>query len=109
MQVGILAAVGGGVVSGYLLQDPKLAPNALLASNAILATWAVCWWAINYFPKDLVAGLVSLLPVRAVCRVRPCPLFFQLGCGRALRLFGIRTNAFKTFHSYGSPCCLLSL
>lgn len=70
MQVGLFAAVGGGVVSGYLLQDTRLAPNPIFSGNAIIGTWTVCWWAINYCPYSLVAGIAAILPIRAACRVR---------------------------------------
>lgn len=67
--VGLFAAVGGGIVSGYLLQDPKVAPNPIFSGNAIIGTWTVCWWAVNYFPYSLVAGVAATLPIRAACRV----------------------------------------
>lgn len=69
MQVGLFAAVGGGIVSGYLLQDPKLAPNPIFTSNAIVGIWTLCWWGVNYFPGDVVSTIAALLPFKVICKV----------------------------------------
>ncbi len=59
----------GMIVSSLLLQDPGSAPIALFHSNYLGMVWTVCWWLINYFPKDLVASTHGLLPVRLVTKV----------------------------------------
>ena len=67
--MGFLAAFGGGILSALLLQDPKRAPIALLSSNAVGVTWTLCWWAVNYFPSNLVSRALALLPCRALAKV----------------------------------------
>ena len=69
LQIGLFAAFGGGIVSSLLLQDPVSAPIALFHSNYLGMVWTVCWWFMNYFPKDLVASLHGLLPVRLMTKV----------------------------------------
>ena len=69
--MGLLAAFGGGILSSLLLQDPKRAPIALLASNSVGVTWTVCWWLVNYLPGGLVAKLLRLRPFKLVAKARP--------------------------------------
>lgn len=71
MQVGLLAAFGGGILSSLLLQDPKRAPIALLASNSVGVIWTACWWLVNYLPGGLVAKLLRLRPFKLVAKARP--------------------------------------
>ncbi len=75
MQIGLFAAFGGGIVSSLLLQDPVSAPIALFHSNYLGIVWTVCWWLMNYCPKDLVASAHCLLPVRLVTKVPSCDDF----------------------------------
>ena len=91
--VGILSGYGGGVLTCLLimvrvpavcrppqsggtiaqpphccalrLQEPKVASMALLSSNQIGIIYTLSWWAMNYFPLDLVARLHRLPPVTA--------------------------------------------
>ena len=69
MQIGLFAAFGGGIVSSLLLQDPVSAPIALFHSNYLGIVWTLCWWLMNYCPKDLVASVHGLLPVRLLTKV----------------------------------------
>ena len=71
LQVGLLAAFGGGILSSLLLQDPKRAPIALLASNSVGVIWTACWWLVNYLPGGLVARLLRLRPFKLVAKARP--------------------------------------
>lgn len=69
--MGLLAAFGGGILSSLLLQDPKRAPIALLASNSVGVIWTACWWLVNYLPGGLVAKLLRLRPFKLVAKARP--------------------------------------
>lgn len=76
-QVSFIAAFGGGVVSALLLCDRHVAPNPLFASNMLGIIWTACWWAVNYFPGDIVFSLQQLLPIRMACRV--CLSILRIG------------------------------
>jgi hypothetical protein len=69
MQVGALAAFGGGILSALLIQDPKRAAIPLLSSNTVGVTWTVCWWLVNYFPGNLVSSIISFLPIKIITKV----------------------------------------
>ena len=80
LQTGFLAAFGGGLLSAFLLQDPKKFGISLFTDNTLGVTWTVCWWLINYCPADLVNTVHSYLPVRVVTKVHIC---LMTGSGHA--------------------------
>lgn len=65
------------MVSALLLCDRHAAPNPLFASNALGVVWTACWWAINYFPGDLIFTLQQLLPIRMATRI--CLTILRIG------------------------------
>ena len=69
LQTGFLAAFGGGLLSAFLLQDPKKFGISLFTDNTLGVTWTICWWLINYCPYDAVNRVHSFLPVRVVTKV----------------------------------------
>lgn len=72
-----MAAFGGGVVSALLLCDRHVAPNPLFTSNTLGIIWTACWWAINYFPGDLIFTLQQFLPIRMASRM--CLTILRIG------------------------------
>lgn len=48
-------------------QDPKRAPIALFASNAVGIVWTICWWLVAYCP----GGYVERLTKQWYIQVRP--------------------------------------
>lgn len=72
-----IAAFGGGVVSALLLCDRHVAPNPLFTSNTLGVIWTACWWAVNYFPGDLVFTVQQFLPIRMATRI--CLTILRIG------------------------------
>jgi len=65
-----LAAFGGGLLSAFLLQDPKKFGISLFTDNTLGVTWTICWWLMNYCPFDAVNRVHSFLPVRVLTKVQ---------------------------------------
>lgn len=61
MQVGLLAAFGGGLITAVILNQPI----PLFASNTLGITWTVCWWLANYAPGNIISAALSW----TVCRI----------------------------------------
>lgn len=72
--ISFLAAFGGGTLTALLIQDPLKAANVLFTNNKLAIWWTLCWWSINYFPKDIISKLHSALPIRIITRACVCIL-----------------------------------
>lgn len=61
-----------------LICDRHAAPVPLFAVNSVGVIWTACWWAINYFPGDIVHTLyASVLPIRMMCKL--CLTILRVG------------------------------
>jgi len=65
IQLALLAAFGGGIVTALLIQDPVAAPIALFADNDVGLAFTAAWWGLLYSPPPLARPLRAAMAAPA--------------------------------------------
>ncbi|GBG59374.1 hypothetical protein CBR_g38401 [Chara braunii] len=63
--VSFFAAAGGGSLANMLMQEQP----AVFVDDAVLPIFAICWFLVNYAPKEIGAVMFDFFPIRLICRI----------------------------------------
>lgn len=86
--VSFIAAFGSGSLVNICFHDYP----AWLRSDAILLTYAVCWYLVLFSPGDVVFKVYNMLPIRVSIL-----LYASYGLGRTVAVTSVRIFFFFSF------------